>query len=248
MKLNDKVAIITGSSKGIGYAIAQRLASEGCNLILNARNKESLQQAVEKIKESFPTQPNIMSCVGDVSKEEDVKKIYDFAIEKFGKIDILINNAGITKDNLILRMKVEDWEKVMDINLKSAFLTSKIFLKSILKTAGSIVNISSIIGEIGNAGQSNYAASKGGMIALTKSLAKEVASRNVTVNAITPGFIKTEMTEKLNENIQKKLIEEIPLKRIAGAEEVAGAVAFLVGDDAKYITGQVIAVNGGLAM
>ncbi len=246
MLLKDKVVFITGSTKGIGLSIAEKVASEGATIVINSRNQADVDKTVETLMKKYSVA--VKGIAGDMSKEDDVKKAYTAIIEEFSKLDILINNAGVTRDNLILRMKEEDWQTVMDINLKSVFLTSKTFLKSILKTGGKIINISSVVGEVGNPGQTNYAASKGGMISFTKSLAREVASRNVTVNVVSPGYIETDMTATLTEEMKQKLFQQIPLKRLGTASDIASSVCFLAGPGGDYITGQVLSVNGGLSM
>lgn len=246
MEFQGKTAFVSGSTKGIGFAIAEMLASKGANVVVNSRNTDVAKEVATILAGKYKVK--ILGLGGDVSKENDVKEIFNTIIKEFEKVDILVNNAGVTKDNLILRMKEEDWQAVMDINLKSVFLTCKIFLKSLLKNSGKIINISSVVGEIGNPGQTNYSASKGGMIAFSKSLAREVASRNVTVNVVAPGFIETDMTKDLPEEVKTNLVKQIPLQRLGNGEDIAKSVCFLASDAADYITGEVISVNGGLSM
>ena len=246
ISLKNKVAVVTGSSRGIGRMIAKELYNHGCKLALISRNKKDLK----KIKSEINNKSNNIKIYPiDISIFKDVQKIFKMIINDFGSIDILINNAGLTKDNLVLRMKEKDWDIVIDVNLKGCFNTIKAAIKPmILNKYGKIINISSIIGKIGNAGQVNYAASKAGIFGLTKSLAKELGSRNITVNAIAPGYIKTEMTNNLTENINKNLYNNIPLHRLGTTEDVANLVIFLSSEKASYITGQVINVDGGMVM
>ncbi len=240
-----KVALITGSTRGIGKAIALRLASSGMIVVVNgATSEERISEVVNKIRENGGEAIGIKA---DVSRKEDVDKVFSKITEELGRLDILINNAGITRDNLLMRMSEEDWDEVIRINLKSVFLCSKAAFRLMRKNRwGRIVNISSIVGIIGNAGQANYAASKAGMIGVTKSLAKEFASSGILVNAIAPGFIVTDMTSKLTDKVKEAFLSMIPLKRFGEPEDIANVVAFLVSDEASYITGQVISVNGGM--
>ena len=241
--LKGKVAFITGASRGIGKAIAIKFAQNNANLVLVATKVENLKSTEDEIKKY---NIDYLLLGGNVADEDDVKRFVKETIDKFGKIDILVNNAGISRDNLIMRMKTEDWDKVMDVNLKSAFLLSKAFIRYFIKQkSGKIINISSIVGLTGNPGQANYSASKAGLIGLTKSLAKELGSRNIQVNAIAPGFIKTEMTENLNEDEMLKLI---PLNRAGKPEEVADGALFLASSMSDYITGSVLNISGGLYM
>jgi len=246
-KLKDKVAIITGGAQGIGKSIAAKLASEGANLVLVDVNLEVANLTAKELENQFSISTLIYKV--DVSNYKEVEEFVNSAVEKFGKIDILVNNAGITKDNLILRMTEDDWDKVIDINLKGAFNCIKAVSKFMMKQrSGRIINIASVVGLMGNAGQANYSASKGGLIALTKTVAKEFASRGILVNAVAPGFIKTRMTDALSEEQRKKLTDFIPVNRLGEPEDVANAVWFLSIEESSYITGSVISVNGGMYM
>jgi len=244
--LKGKTAIITGATKGIGKEIAIKLSNCGANISLVARNKKEL----EKVKRIIDVSGNeSITISGDVSSLNSFNDIASQTIAKWNKIDILINNAGITKDNIIMRMKEEEWEDVININLKGCFNGIKAVSKEMMKNKyGKIINITSVIGLIGNAGQSNYSASKAGILGLTKSIAKELGSRNVTVNSIAPGYIKTKMTEALNDNIKEKLLKSIPLNRFGTVEDVANLTCFLISDDAHYITGQTFNIDGGMVM
>ena len=238
-------AIVTGASKGIGAAIAVQLAKDGYNVVINYNGN---QLKAEEVKALCDQHTAAIVVQGDVSKATDCARITAAAIEHFSSIDVLINNAGITKDNLLLRMSEEDFDAVVDTNLKGTWLMSKACIRYLMKNAGAIVNISSIVGRTGNAGQTNYAASKAGVIGFTQSLAKELASRNVRVNAVAPGFIKSDMTDKLNEDQSKQMLQRIPLGRFGTPQEVADLVSFLVSEKSRYITGQTIGVDGGMAM
>ena len=243
----SKVAFITGATRGIGRAIALELAKEGYNIALNYRTEnealETLKKEISELGvECYPVQ-------GDVSKEEDSERMTKEIIEHFEQIDVLVNNAGITKDNLILRMKEEEFTDVINVNLVGTFNITKNVIKYMTKKRyGKIINLSSVVGISGNAGQSNYAASKAGIIGFTKSIAKELASRNITANAVAPGFIQTDMTNVLKDEIKEAIEGTIPLKRLGTAEDVAKVVKFLASDDSNYITGQVINVDGGMLM
>ncbi|KEI84291.1 3-oxoacyl-[acyl-carrier-protein] reductase [Clostridium botulinum] len=243
--LEGRTAIVTGASRGIGRAIAKKLASMGANLVLNYRSSaKEIDTLLEEIEE-FGIETLVIQ--GDVSSFEDSKKIADEAKNKFGTIDILVNNAGITKDSLILRMAEEDFDKVISVNLKGVYNCSKHIAPIMLKQrSGKIINISSVVGVAGNAGQCNYAAAKAGVIGITKSLAKELGSRGITVNAVAPGYIRTDMTDALPEKVKKSIEDLLPLKRLGTPEDVAETVGFLASDKAAYITGQVIHVDGGM--
>lgn len=244
--LKDKVAIITGASRGIGRLVALAMASQGAKIVASARNAEALAALVAEIKGQGGEAAFV---AGDVALEEDATTLVKQAIETYGQVDILINNAGITRDGLLMRMKSEDWDAVLNTNLKGAFLCTRAVAKPMSKQrSGRIINISSVVGEMGNAGQANYCASKAGLLGLTKSVARELASRNVTVNAITPGFIATDMTEDMSEKAREAMIAQIPLGRPGSSEDVANAVVFLASDQSAYITGQVLGVNGGMYM
>ncbi|SEF94909.1 3-oxoacyl-[acyl-carrier-protein] reductase [Caloramator fervidus] len=245
--LKGKVALITGSAKGIGREIALKFAKEGADVVINYRSYSENLKELENTIKSFGV--DVLLVEGNVRNFEDAERMVKSCIEKFGRLDILVNNAGITRDNLVLRMKLEEFDEVLDVNLKGAFNLIKASLPIMIKQkSGRIINISSIIGIIGNVGQANYAASKAGLIGLTKSVAKEVASKNITVNAIAPGFIVTDMTDKLPEKIKEKMLDLIPLKRFGLCEDVANVALFLASDMASYITGQVINVDGGMVM
>lgn len=243
----DKVALITGAARGIGKQIAITLAKEGYNIALNYRtNTDSIIELKDKI-ESYGVKCLLIQ--GDVSVYEDTERMTKETIEEFGKIDVLVNNAGITKDTLLLRMKEEDFESVINVNLIGTYNMTKNVSSYMMKARnGRIINVSSVVGVSGNAGQSNYSASKAGIIGFTKSLAKELASRNILVNAVAPGFIETDMTKALKDDVKEKIFEQIPLKREGKAEEVANVVKFLASNDSSYITGQVINIDGGMLM
>ncbi len=244
--LKDKVAIITGASRGIGKSIALLMAKNGAKVVASARNQDLLDSLVAEIKASGGT---ALAVAGDVSSTDDANNLIASTVEAFGQVDILVNNAGITSDGLILRMKDEDWDTVLNVNLKGAFVCTRAAAKVMTKKRyGRIINISSVVGEMGNAGQANYCASKAGMIGLTKSNAKELAKRNVTVNAVTPGFIATDMTDNISDKAREELSSQIPLGCLGEASDVAEAVLFLASEQAKYITGQVLGVNGGMYM
>jgi len=244
--LTDKVAIVTGASRGIGEAIAKQLSSCGAKIILIARNSDQLVA----VKETIISNGGIAeSMAGDVSNLNSISEIVTNTIDKWGQIDILVNNAGIARDNIIMRMKEDDWDSVMNINLKGCFNGIKSVARPMIKNkAGRIINITSVIGQIGNAGQSNYAASKAGIMGLTKSMAKELGSRNITVNAVAPGYISTDMTNKLNDEVKEQMKFSIPLGRLGTPDDVANLVCFLASDEAGYITGQTFNVDGGMVM
>ena len=244
--LADKTAIVTGASRGIGKAIAIKLASYGVNISLVARSKVRLDEVKTIINNAGGDAHSIIANVSDL---DSFSNIVQQTIDKWNQIDILVNNAGITQDNIIIRMKEDEWNQVININLNGCYNGIKSVSRHMIKNKyGKIINISSVIGQIGNAGQSNYAASKAGIIGLTKSIAKELGSRNITINAIAPGYISTDMTNDLQNNIKEKLIASIPLARLGKPEDVANLVSFLVSEDANYITGQVFNVDGGMVM
>ncbi|MCD6413947.1 MAG: 3-oxoacyl-[acyl-carrier-protein] reductase [Elusimicrobia bacterium] len=245
MKFENKVAVVTGGAQGIGFAISEKLASEGALVVIADIVSENAKNAVASLEEKGYQSDFI---VVDVSQTAEVQEKFKEVLDKYGHIDILINNAGITADRLLMRMNEDDWDKVLGINLKSVFNCAKAVSRAMLKTGGVIVNVASIIGQIGNAGQANYSASKGGVIALTKTLAKELAPKNVRVNAVAPGFIKTAMTDKLSDEVKNQMLSAIPLKRFGSPEDVANLVAFLCSNESAYITGQVIRVAGGMVM
>jgi 3-oxoacyl-(acyl-carrier-protein) reductase/malonyl CoA-acyl carrier protein transacylase len=245
-KLAGKTALVTGASRGIGKAIAVRLAAEGADVALVGRQKETLEETAAAVR---ALGRKALVCVGDVGRSEDAKKTVDAVVAELGRLDILVNNAGITKDGLLARMSDEDWSAVLDTNLKGAFAFMKAAARPMMKQeSGAIVNVSSVIGLIGNAGQCNYAAAKGGLIALTKSAARELAPRHIRVNAVAPGFVETKMTEGLSGELKTRMLDSIPLKRFGSPEDIAGVVAFLAGEEAGYMTGQTVTVCGGLVM
>jgi len=245
--LINKNAIVTGGSRGIGKAIALELAANGANVIINySSNKEMADKAVEEIK-AFGVKAMAIQC--DISNSDSVNKMIGLVEEEFEAIDILVNNAGITKDNLLMKMKEEEWQQVMDVNLKGTFLMTKAVIRNMIRQKqGKIINISSVVGVTGNIGQTNYSASKAGVIGFTKSLAKEVSGKGIMVNAIAPGFIETDMTEVLREDIKEKILNNIPLKKFGKPKDVANLVVFLSSDKSNYITGQVIHIDGGMAI
>jgi len=246
MRLKDKVALITGSAQGIGREIALLFAKEGADVVISDIN---LEKAGQTSSEITALGRKSLALELDVSQQSKVEEAVNKILDKFGKVDILVNNAGITRDGLLLRMSESDWDAVINVNLKGTFNCTKAVSKVMIKQrSGKIVNIASIIGIIGNAGQANYSASKAGVIALTKTTAKELASRNVNVNAVAPGFIQTEMTDRLSEDIKAKMLELIPLNKLGNPVDVANACLFLVSEEAGYITGQTIVVDGGMVM
>jgi len=246
MLLQDKIAVVTGSGQGIGRSIALALAHEGADVVISDVVRETGEAVVGEI-EALGRRSMFIPC--NVADPEEAKKLIDGTVEAYGRIDILVNNAGITRDGLAMRMSDADWDLVLAINLKGPFNCSRAAMRPMMKQrSGRIVNIASIVGVIGNAGQANYSASKGGLIALTKTLARELASRNITVNAVAPGFIRTKMTDVLDEKVKEQLLNQIPMAKLGEAEDVANACLFLASDLAAYITGQTINVNGGMAM
>ena len=243
--MGDKVALVTGGSGGIGSAIAIKLSEKGFNVAITyLSNEKAAKEVIEEIEKN-----NVkgLAIKADVSKEKDVEEIIGIINNEFKTIDVLVNNAGITRDNLLLRMKSEDWNQVIDTNLKSVYLCTKAVTRNMMKKKyGKIINITSVVGISGNAGQSNYSASKAGVIGFTKSVAKELGSRGINVNAVAPGFIDTDMTSVLSEDIKDEMLKSIPLNRVGKPQDVANLVAYLCSDEADYITGQVIHVDGGM--
>jgi 3-oxoacyl-[acyl-carrier protein] reductase len=247
MHLDGKVTIVTGASRGIGRSVAIELAKQGAKVVINYAGNNAAAEEVKNLIISAGGQAIVIKA--DVGNVEAVDAMVKETIDTFGKIDILVNNAGITRDNLLMRMKEEDWDAVMNINLKGVFVCTKAISRIMMKQrAGKIINMTSVVGLMGNAGQANYAAAKAGVIGFTKSMAKELASRGITVNAIAPGFISTDMTAVLSEQVKKELAEKIPVGRLGSPEDVAAAVAFLASDSANYITGQTLNVDGGMLM
>ena len=245
MRLKDQIAVITGGAQGIGRSIALLLASEGANLVLSDVDEPKVQATAAEIAKEKNIQA--IGVKGNVAQIADCEKLVEAALDKFGRIDILINNAGITRDNLLMRMGDDEWDAVIAVNLKGVFNCTKAAIRPMMKARkGRIVNIASVVGQMGNAGQANYSASKGGVIALTKTCAREFASRNILVNAVAPGFIRTRMTDALSEDQKKKLMELIPLGRLGEPEDVARVVLFLCSEESSYITGHVVSVNGGM--
>jgi 3-oxoacyl-[acyl-carrier protein] reductase len=245
--LTGKTAIVTGSGRGIGREIALKLAEAGANVVVNDFGiPEPANETVEQIKK---LQRQSMVAMGDISQAADVNRIVDMTVAAFGKLDILVNNAGITRDQLVLRMTDDDWDKVLTVDLKSVFLCTRSALRHMIRQrSGRIISISSIVGIIGNAGQANYASAKAGIIGFTKATAKEVASRNITVNAVAPGFIDTAMTQQLPEERRQEMANKIPAGYLGTPRDVAEAVAFLASDEARYITGHVLTVDGGISL
>jgi 3-oxoacyl-[acyl-carrier protein] reductase len=245
MEFNDKTVVVTGSTRGLGRAIAEKFASLGANVVINGTSKTVFKTEEEFLKNGW----SVKAVEADISIPEKAKELIDTAVSTFGTVHILVNNAGVIRDKLLMRMSVEDWDTVLDINLKSAFLCTKAVTKLMMKKRqGIIINITSVVGVMGNAGQANYAASKAGMIGFTKSVAKELGAWGIRCNAIAPGFIESDMSLQLSDEIKEKFLAAIPLRRAGTPSEVADAVCFLASDRAAYITGQVINIDGGMVM
>lgn len=247
MRLKDKVAVVTGAGRGIGRGVALALAAEGAKVVVNySRSAEAAEQVVAEIAAQGGEAMALQADVADATQTEAMMKA---TLERFGRIDILVNNAGVTRDKLLLRMTEEDWDAVLDTNLKGAFLCTKAIVSNLIKQkSGVIVNIGSVNGKVGSAGQANYSASKAGLVGFTKALAKELGSRNIRVNAVAPGFVETDMTDALKEELREAVVKQIPLGRLGKTEDIARVVVFLCSEDAAYIQGEVITVDGGLFM
>jgi 3-oxoacyl-[acyl-carrier protein] reductase len=246
MNLTNRVAIVTGSTRGIGKATALYLARQGATLLITSNEGPLIPETVAEIEALGVPAAGIET---DVTNADDLKKLVDFTLERFGKIDVLVNNAGITRDNLLIRMKDEEWDQVLSINLTSIFRLTRLVLRPMMKARhGRIINIASVVGLTGNAGQANYTASKGGLIAFSKTVAQEVASRGITVNCVAPGFIQTAMTDALKPEAQQAILSRIPAGKMGQPEDIAAAVAFLASEQAAYITGETLNVNGGMYM
>lgn len=247
MSEQKRVAIVTGATRGIGLAVATRLAHDGYDIVANYRGDDDVADAARAELEAIGRR--VVLAKGDIANADDAGALIETALSELGQLDVLINNAGITRDTLMMRMSEDDWDAVLTTNLKGAFLCSKAAIRPMIRQrSGRIVNMTSVIGLVGNAGQANYASAKAGLIGLTKSMAKEVGSRGITVNAVAPGFIETRLTDVLNQELRDTLLKQIPAGRLGQPEDVAGAVAFLVSPDASYITGHVLTVDGGLFM
>ena len=244
--VKDRVTVITGASRGIGRSIALAFAAAGAKIVAADVTLEGCQKLVDELA-AQGVEGLAVEC--NVTSKEDAERLVDTAVEKFGRIDVFINNAGITRDGMLMRMKDEDWDAVLNINLRGTFICTRAVAKVMTKQRGGrIINIASIVGQMGNAGQANYCASKAGLIGLTKSNARELAKRSITVNAVAPGFIATAMTDALPEKVRQELAAQIPLERLGSSDDIANAVLFLASDESSYITGQVLAVNGGMYM
>ncbi|MBS4172483.1 3-oxoacyl-[acyl-carrier-protein] reductase [Bacillus sp. FJAT-49736] len=247
MKLEGKIALVTGASRGIGREIALEFAKEGANVIVNYAGSEAKAKEVVDEIQAMGRQAISYQC--NVANSDDVQKMIKDTIDHFGKLDILVNNAGITRDNLLMRMKDDEWDDVINTNLKSVFLTTKAVTRQMMKQrSGKIINVASVVAVSGNPGQANYVAAKSGVIGLTKTTAKELGSRGITANAIAPGFITTDMTDKLPEDLKAEMLKQIPLARLGQPKEVAKAAVFLASEDSNYITGQILHVDGGMVM
>jgi len=241
-----KIAIVTGASRGIGRSISLALSAAGATIVAMDMDQAATDAVVAELKAAGGT---AIAVVGNVTVPAAAENMIDIAVKEFGRVDILVNNAGITRDNIFIRMKDEDWDAVMSVNLKGAFLCSRAAAKAMVKQrSGRIINIASVVGQMGNAGQANYCASKAGLIGLTKSNARELAKRNITVNAVAPGFIATAMTDALSDKVKAELTAQIPLERLGSSEDIANAVLFLAAEASGYITGHVLSVNGGMYM
>lgn len=241
-----KIAVVTGASRGIGRSISLALSAAGATIVAMDMDQAATEAIVAELKAAGG---NAIAVVGNVTVPADAEKMIEVAVKEFGRVDILVNNAGITRDGIFLRMKDEDWDAVLSVNLKGAFLCSRAASKVMAKQrSGRIINIASIVGQMGNAGQANYCASKAGLIGLTKSNARELAKRNITVNAVAPGFIATAMTDALSDKVKAELTAQIPMERLGSADDIANAVLFLASETAGYITGHVLSVNGGMYM
>lgn len=247
-EMENKTVIVTGGSRGIGYAIARTFAEQGANVVISSRTEETLNNAATQIQSDI-TGAEVTPIPGDVSQADDAQHLITATLDQYESIDVLVNNAGINRDNILLRLKEKDWDDVLNTNLKGTFLCTKFVTRHMLKQrSGRIINISSVVGITGNAGQTNYGASKAGILGLTKSTAQELASRGITVNAIAPGYIETEMTENLTEKHKEQLAARIPLGYIGKPADIAGVAVFLASPTARYITGQVFRVDGGMVM
>jgi 3-oxoacyl-[acyl-carrier protein] reductase len=247
LSLKDKVALVTGGSRGIGRAIATSLAAAGATVVVNY--KGNVAAADEVVRDIGAEDGQALAIQADISQSQEVERLFKAVLDRYGRLDILVNNAGITRDTLLLRMKEDDFDAVLDTNLRGVFLCTKAALRPMTKArAGRIINITSVVGLMGNAGQSNYAAAKAGIIGFTKSTAREIASRGITVNAVAPGYIETELTGLLSEQIRAAILENIPLGRLGAPQDVANLVCFLASDAASYITGETITVDGGMVM
>ena len=247
MKLAGKVALVTGGSRGIGKQIALELAAQGAKVVVNYAGSE--QKAKEVVESIRAAGQEAIAIQADIADQDDVKSLIDETVQTFGAIDILVNNAGITRDNLLIRMKDDEWDDVLNTNLKGVFLCIKAAARPMMKQrSGKIINIASIVGVSGNAGQANYVAAKAGVIGLTKTAAKELASRNIHVNAVAPGFISTDMTDELSDEVKTEMLKQIPLARFGAPSDVAKMVVFLASEDSAYMTGQTLHIDGGMVM